>query len=114
MLGNIESPILEAISASAFAFVLLILGIQKIVRDWKTTRAESDIITMLHTEIQRMEEQNTRLSTEVHNLQQKIIQLGQEVTKLTVENSMLNEKISALIKELDMSKVEVNNGPSKN
>lgn len=106
---NLENSIIETLSIFSFAIVGLLLGIQKILRDWKTTKAESDIITMLHTEIQRMEEQNSRLSSEVHTLQQKIIELSQQITKLTVENTVLNQKVSDLIKELG-----VRNGSSKN
>lgn len=111
---NLENPVLEMLTTAAAALTLLVLGLQKIVRDWKTTKAESDIISMLHNEIERMEQQNKKLSDEVHSLQQKLISLSQDVTKLTVENNHLREQIADMAKDLNVFKLEVSNGPSQN
>jgi septal ring factor EnvC (AmiA/AmiB activator) len=111
---NLDNPIIEALTTGALALVLLVIGLQKIVRDWKTTKAESDIISMLHEEIERMEQQNKKLSDELHGLQQKLISLSQDVTRLTIENNDLREKIADMMKELNVFKLEVNHGSSKN
>ena len=111
---NLDNPIIEALTTGALALVLLVIGLQKIVRDWKTTKAESDIISMLHEEIERMEQLNKKLSDELHGLQQKLISLSQDVTRLTIENNDLREKIADMMKELNVFKLEVNHGSSKN
>jgi len=69
---------------------------------------------MLHEEIERMEQQNKKLSDELHGLQQKLISLSQDVTRLTIENNDLREKIADMMKELNVFKLEVNHGSSKN
>ena len=91
---------LQTISLLSLAVIGLLVGIQKLVRDWKTTNAETNIIQLMHTEIERMGEQNTKLSIELGKLQEEVIRLNQELSKLNIENSKLQEEIAQLTLEL--------------
>jgi septal ring factor EnvC (AmiA/AmiB activator) len=95
-----NQDIFQTISLGALAVVGLVVGVQKLVRDWRSTQAESNIIQVMHTEIERMSDQNTKLSTEIGKLQEEIIRLNQELTKLNVENNKLQTEISRLTIEL--------------
>jgi regulator of replication initiation timing len=77
------------------------MGVQKLIRDWRTTKAESDIISIMHKEIERMSAQNTTLSIELGKLQEEIIELNNQISKLNIENNKLREEISLLTTELD-------------
>lgn len=103
MLG-IDNPVVENLSVIGAAVILLLVGVQKILRDWRTTKAESDIISLMHDEIARMSSQNAQLSTELGKLQIEIIQLNQQLTKLNIENNKLQEEVSALTSELNSFK----------
>lgn len=101
---EIENPIVQNLSIIGLAIIVLIIGAQKIIRDWRTTKAESDIISLMHEEIERMSAQNTTLSIELGKLQTEIIQLNQQLSKLNIENHKLREEISALTSELNSFK----------
>jgi septal ring factor EnvC (AmiA/AmiB activator) len=101
---------LQTISLLSLAVIGLLVGIQKLVRDWKTTNAETNIISVMHTEIERMSLQNTTLSTELGKLQEEIIRLNSLISKLNIENNKLQEEISRLTIELDSIKTLTNKG----
>ena len=101
---------LQTISLLSLAVIGLLVGIQKLVRDWKTTNAETNIISVMHTEIERMSLQNTTLSTELGKLQEEIIRLNSLISKLNIENNKLQEEISKLTIELDSIKTLTNKG----
>lgn len=101
---------LQTISLLSLAVIGLLVGIQKLVRDWKTTNAETNIISVMHTEIERMSLQNTTLSTELGKLQEEIIRLNSLISKLNIENNKLQEEISRLTLELDSIKTLTNKG----
>jgi predicted nuclease with TOPRIM domain len=93
--------ILQTISLLSVALIALVMGVQKLIRDWRTTKAESDIISIMHKEIERMSAQNTTLSIELGKLQEEIIELNNQISKLNIENNRLREEISLLTTELD-------------
>lgn len=101
---------LQTISLLSLAVIGLLVGIQKLVRDWKTTNAETNIISVMHTEIERMSLQNTTLSSELGKLQEEIIRLNSLISKLNIENNKLQEEISRLTIELDSIKTLTNKG----
>jgi len=101
---------LQTISLLSLAIIGLLVGIQKLVRDWKTTNAETNIISVMHTEIERMSLQNTTLSTELGKLQEEIIRLNGLISKLNIENNKLQEEVSKLTLELDSIKTLTNKG----
>lgn len=95
---------LQTISLLSVALIALVIGLQKLVRDWRTTNAESDIISIMHKEIERMSSQNITLSTTLGKLQEEIIELNKQISKLNIENNKLQEEISVLTLELNSFK----------
>jgi peptidoglycan hydrolase CwlO-like protein len=105
-----SQDLIQTVSLIALAAIGLVVGIQKLVRDWKTTNAETNIISVMHSEIERMGNQNATLSTELGKLQEEIIRLNGLITKLNIENNKLYEEISKLTIELDSIKMLTNKG----
>lgn len=99
-----NQDLIQTISLVALAAIGLIVGVQKLVRDWRSTQAETNIIQVMHTEIERMSDQNTKLSNELGKLQEEIIRLNQELTKLSIENNKLQQEVSQLTLELSKFK----------
>jgi septal ring factor EnvC (AmiA/AmiB activator) len=95
-----SQDLIQTVSLIALAVIGLVVGVQKLVKDWRSTEAESNIIQLMHTEIERMGEQNSKLSIELGKLQEEVIRLNQELTKLNIENSKLQEEIAQLTLEL--------------
>jgi predicted nuclease with TOPRIM domain len=99
-----NQDLIQTISLVALAIIGLVVGVQKLVRDWRSTQAETNIIQVMHTEIERMSDQNTKLSNEIGKLQEEIIRLNQELTKLNIENNKLQQEVSQLTIELSKFK----------
>ena len=91
---------LQAVSLVALAVMGVFIGAQKILKNWRSTEAETSIITLMHTELERMSEQNTKLSIELGRLHSEIIALNTELQKLTVENQRLQTEVCALTQEV--------------
>lgn len=97
--------IIEVSAMVALAVITVFVGLQKILKDWKTTNAETSIITLMHTELERMSEQNTSLSIELGRLHTEVIALNRELQKLTLENQRLQTEVVALTSEVSSLKV---------
>jgi predicted nuclease with TOPRIM domain len=97
--SNFEQS-LQAVSLIAIAVMAVFIGAQKILKNWRSTEAETSIITLMHTELERMSEQNTKLSVELGRLHSEVIALNSELQKLTVENQHLRTEIAALSQEV--------------
>jgi peptidoglycan hydrolase CwlO-like protein len=93
--------LIQTISLVALAIIGLVVGVQKLLKDWRSTQAETNIIGIMHEEIERMGTQNTRLSTELGKLQEQIIELNNQISKLSIENNRLQEEVAALTLELN-------------
>lgn len=100
MLGTYANNTIEVLGLVALAILAVFIGIQKLVKDWRSTSAETSIITMMHTELERMSEQNTALSTELGRLHTEVIALNQQLQKLTVENQRLQTEVCALTEQI--------------
>jgi predicted nuclease with TOPRIM domain len=101
--SNFEQS-LQAISLVALAVIGVFIGLQKILKNWRSTEAETSIITLMHAELERMSEQNTKLSVELGRLHSEIIALNGELQKLTVENQNLRTEVCALTQEVSSFK----------
>jgi predicted nuclease with TOPRIM domain len=95
---------LQAISLVALAVIGVFIGVQKILKNWRATEAETSIITLMHAELERMSQQNTKLSIELGRLHSEIIALNTELQKLTVENQNLRTEVCALTQEVSSFK----------
>lgn len=87
-------------AALTFGVIGLAYGLQKLLKNWKATDAESSVISIMHTELERMAAQNTILAGELNKLQLEIIKLNKELHNLSVENQRLNTEIEMLTKEV--------------
>jgi predicted nuclease with TOPRIM domain len=101
---NIDQ-IMQSLGIVAIAVIAVFVGVQKILKDWRSTSAETNIITLMHSELDRMSEQNTNLSIELGRLHVEVIALTQELQKLTVENQRLQTEVIALTNEVSGLKI---------
>lgn len=85
------------LAASLFAFAFLL---QKFLTGWKSDKAENSVLTLMHSELERMSEQNTKLSVELGKLQHEVIELNKELRVLTTENQRLHSEVAALTAEI--------------
>lgn len=92
--------LLEVIGSVSIAIVTMFIGIQKLLKDWKSTGAETSVITLMHSELERMSQQNTNLSVELGRLHIEVIALNTELQKLTIENQRLQTEVIALTSEV--------------
>lgn len=97
--------LIQTVSLVALAVVAFSVGIQKLLRDWKSTNAETSIITLMHTELERMSEQNGVLSKELNRLQQEILVLNNQLSQLCIENQRLQTEVVALTDEVSKLRV---------
>lgn len=91
----------QAIMMIAVAIIASLFAFKKLSKDWLTNNVESNIIQLMHTELDRMSEQNTSLSLELGRLHNEVILLNQELQKLTVENQRLQIEVMNLTTELN-------------
>lgn len=75
-------------------------SLQKYLKGWRETGASSDVVKMLHTEVVRMSEQNSKLMVEITQLQTQIVTLNKQLTELQYENQLLNRQVSQLTDEI--------------
>lgn len=79
----------------------LAIGLQKLVKGWKETSAESSVISIVHSELERLAEQNKFLTAEINRLQVEVITLNKQLKDLIIENQQLNQEIAGLTKEVN-------------
>jgi peptidoglycan hydrolase CwlO-like protein len=96
--------LIQTLSVAGMAIIALSVGIQKLIKDWRSTDAETSVIEMMHKELERMGTQNAKLTDELTKLQNDIVELNSQLTKLNIENNKLQEEIAALTSELNSFK----------
>ena len=104
MLGINSEEIIQVLSMVSLAIIAVFMGLKKLLKDWRSNDAETSIITLMHSELERVSEQNTALSTELGRLHHEVINLTQELQKLTVENQRLQLEVCALTEEISIFK----------
>ncbi len=87
-------------SAAGLGLVGLAMGVQQLVKKWKATSAETNIMSLLHDELERMSKQNTLLATYVNSLQLEANKINLELGKLQFENQKLHAEVVSLTKEV--------------
>lgn len=92
--------ITELGTAGLLGLAGLALGVQQLIKKWKSTSAETNIMTLLHEELERMSKQNTLLSTYVNSLQLEANKINMELGKLQYENQKLHAEVVSLTKEV--------------
>jgi predicted nuclease with TOPRIM domain len=97
--------LIQTVSLVALAVIAFSVGIQKLLKDWKSTGAETSVITLMHTELERMSAQNGILATELNRLQQEMIILNNQLSQLCIENQQLQTEVVALTEEVNKFRV---------
>lgn len=87
-------------AGTAAGLIAVAIFVQKFLNTWQSTKAEGSVIAIMHTELERMAEQNTQLSVELGKLQKEVIQLNQALRILTQENQRLQAEVTVLTTEL--------------
>lgn len=96
----VNSVVAEYAAVIAFGLFGLVIGIQKLLKGWKETGAESSIITLMHQELERLAGQNKILLTELSSLQTEIIKLNRELRTMSDENQKLHAEVVMLSAEV--------------
>lgn len=91
----------QLIAGAAAALIALAIFAQKFLNTWQSNKAENSVINLMHTELERMSEQNAHLSEELGKLQQEIIKLNRQLRELTQENQKLHAEVATLTVELN-------------
>jgi hypothetical protein len=100
MESAIPTTLSEWISASFLAVIGIAIGFQVLIKNWKTNNTESELLTMMHDELERMSSQNSLLSQEVGKLQIELVKLSTQLTELNIENQNLQMQVASLNKEI--------------
>lgn len=104
---SIISENLGGIFAGVLAITLLF---QKLLTVVKSDKAENSMIGLMHSELERMSEQNTTLSVELGKLQQDLIELNKELRILSSENQRLHSEVVALTAEVTRLRAALKEG----
>lgn len=100
MQSIIPTSVSEWFTAAVLSLIGLAIGMQTILKNWKSNSTESSLLNMMHDELERMSAQNSVLSQEIGKLQTELIKLSTQLTTLTVENQNLQSEVANLNKEI--------------
>lgn len=100
MLPDDPSIIAKYAGGTAVSILALAYGLQKLINGFKTGTAESSILTLMHSELERMSAQNANLSMELGRLQLEVIALNTQLRALTAENQRLHSEVGSLTTEV--------------
>lgn len=92
--------IIQTLMMLAVAIIASLFVFKKLIKDWLSNDVESNIIKLMHIELERLSEQNTALSLELGRLHTEVIALNHELQKLTLENQQLQTEVIALTNEV--------------
>jgi predicted nuclease with TOPRIM domain len=90
----------ELSAAVVVALTIIAVGLQNLIKNWKSTSTESSLLKMMHEELERMSAQNTALSQELGKLQIDLINLSKQLTALTLENQKLHTEVTSLNRDI--------------
>ncbi len=63
---NSQSNLGELIGAAVVVLGAIAFGFQKLIKGWKVDNAETSVISLMHTELERMAKQNKTLGEELN------------------------------------------------
>lgn len=94
-----------SIAQTAAAIVVAIIGaiftLQKLMKGWKETATESNVIEIVNKQLTLMGQSNEMLTKEVSKLQTEIIALNRQLIQLSDENQRLHTEVTSLTKEVN-------------
>jgi len=95
-----SDSLIQVVGMVALATLTTFIGIKKILKGWQSDSAETSIIKLMHTELERLSKQNTELSIELGRLHTEVIALNKQLQQLTVENQLLQNEVITLTREV--------------
>lgn len=95
--GESIAQIAAAVAAGSIG---LIITLQRVIKGWKETSAEGNILTLMQGELNRMSSQNKILAEELVKFQLEVVKLNNQLTDLNIENHRLHNEVVALTKEV--------------
>jgi predicted nuclease with TOPRIM domain len=81
-----NSSIAQTATYVVFALVGIVFGIQKLLKNWKETSTETNIIGLMHEELTRLSKHNQTLAEELNKFQLEVLKLNRQLDELTREN----------------------------
>lgn len=87
-------------TAVMVALVGLAIGLQKLIKGWKESSTESSVMDILHKELERMSEQNTKLAGQLNKFQLEVVRLNEQLINLSEENRRLHIEVTNLTAEV--------------
>lgn len=100
MESEISASIPGWLAAGFLAITSTAVGLQLLIKNWRSVTTESALLKMMHDELERMSTQNSTLSLEIGKLQIELIKLSNQLSTLTIENQKLQEEVANLNKEI--------------
>lgn len=99
-MNGLSTSVAEFATALVVALVGIAFGLQKLMKNWKESSTESSVLGILHTELQRMAAQNTRLAEELNKFQLEVMRLNEQLINLSEENRRLHIEVTNLTQEV--------------
>lgn len=98
---NVDTSTFSGLVAGVIASVVgATLLIQRLLKSWKETSAETSVISLMHTELNRLAQQNSVLTEELAKFQLEVIRLNKQLNDLSVENNRLHSEVVILTHEV--------------
>ena len=104
--------VVESAGLLAVSLIGVVFALQKVLKNFKSESAESNIITLMHKELARLSDQNTKLSEELSAFQLQVVDLNKQIQKLTLENQRLHNEVARLHDMLELTKSRTNTSSS--
>lgn len=95
-----QLDIVQLVGALVLGIPALAFAIKKFLSTWRSTTVEVSVLNLMHDELERMSEQNTKLSEELGKLHVEIINLNKQLRVLTEENQRLHIEVVGLRSEV--------------
>ena len=96
--------VVESAGLLAVSLIAVVFALQKVLKNFKSESAESNIISLMHNELARLSDQNKKLSEELSAFQLQVVDLNKQIQKLTLENQRLHNEVARLHDMLELSK----------
>ncbi len=93
--------IAQATTMVAAAIIGAIFMIQKLLKGFKETATESNVMSIMNEELKRLANTNKVLSEELAKFQLEIIKLNKELNSLSIENQSLHHEVTLLTQEVN-------------
>ena len=101
---------IQVLGMLALAVITVFIGVKKLLKGWQSDSAETSIIKLMHTELERLSKQNTELSIELGRLHTEVIALNKQLQQLTVENQLLQNEVISLTREVSRLQTVLHKG----